>query len=190
MNKNELEVILENHKKWINGEESGKRAELRCANLSGADLRDANLRCADLRYADLRDANLRCADLSGADLRDANLSGVNIYLPISCPEIGSFIGYKKIKDNHIVKLEILEDAKRSSATSRNCRCDKARVLSIENLDGSLSNLTSIPSIYDNNFIYTVGEIVEVSDFCENRWDECAPGIHFFITREEAVRFKI
>lgn len=29
---------------------------------------------------------------------------------------------------------------------------------------------------------------EVADFDENRWNECAPGIHFFITRDEAVRY--
>lgn len=34
-----------------------------CADLRRADLRGANLECADLRGADLRGANLRCADL-------------------------------------------------------------------------------------------------------------------------------
>lgn len=34
------------------------------------------------------------------------------------------------------------------------------------------------------------ETVSVADFDENRWNECAPGIHFFITREEAVRYEL
>ena len=41
---------------------------------------------------------------------------------------------------------------------------------------------------DSSFVYTIGETVEVKDFDINRWDECAPGIHHFITREEAVKY--
>ena len=34
--------------------------------------------------------------------------------------------------------------------------------------------------------YKVGEIAKVDDFDDDRRNECAPGIHFFITRQEAV----
>lgn len=110
--------------------------------------------------------------------------------PLVCPEKGSFIGFKKVGacKNSIVELEILEDALRSSANNRKCRCSKAKVLSITNLDGSESCLTTVESSYDANFKYTVGEIVSVDNFDENRWNECAPGIHFFITRQEAVEY--
>ena len=65
----ELNKILELHKMWLNGEDSGISADLigvnlRHTNLIGADLRNANLREADLRYADLEYANLIGADLS------------------------------------------------------------------------------------------------------------------------------
>jgi hypothetical protein len=50
-------------------------ANLRWANLSGADLRRANLRWANLSEADLSGANLSEADLSEADLSRANLIG-------------------------------------------------------------------------------------------------------------------
>ncbi|CUK21984.1 Serine/threonine-protein kinase B [Achromobacter xylosoxidans] len=53
-------------------------ANLGDANLRGADLRGANLGGANLRGADLRGANLRGANLGGADLRDANLGGANL----------------------------------------------------------------------------------------------------------------
>ena len=182
-------------------------ADLRSANLSGADLSGANLRSAnlsgaDLSGADLRSANLSGADLSGANLRSANLSGADLsgadllnvrydectgFFALVCPEEGSFIGYKKA-NGHIVKLRITEDALRSSATSRKCRCSKAEVLSITTLDGEDDGLTSIPSNYDSNFIYRVGTTVEVEDFETDRWDECAAGIHFFITRQEAVQY--
>ena len=63
MNEQELKTVLELHKKWLEGKEEGKRANLRKSNLRGADLQGANLREADLRGADLQGANLREADL-------------------------------------------------------------------------------------------------------------------------------
>lgn len=124
----------------------------------------------------------REANLSGEDLREEDL-----YIPLACPEKGSFIGFKKTINN-IVELEIQEDALRCSATSRKCRCSKAKVISITNIDGTPSDMKSVRSTFDPTFIYTVGDIVEVTDFDENRWNECSTGIHFFITRQEAVDY--
>ena len=174
-------------------------ANLRSANLHSANLRGAELRGADLYGADLRGADLCDADLHNADLRSADLCGVKntdkiawnvhtAFYPLQCPETGSFIGHKKAS-GYIVELEICANAKRSSATSRKCRCSKAKVLSITHLDGSDSGLTEVRSDYSKEFVYCVGETVEVPDFDENRWNECAPGIHFFVTREEAVKYK-
>ena len=173
----------------------------RGADLRGADLRDANLRGADLcganlRGADLRDADLYGADLRGADLRDAYLSGADLrganlrdakgcYL--SCPTEGSFIGWKKAS-GHIVKLRIPEDARRSSATGHKCRCDKAYVMEIQNMDGTKATEDTVRADHDKNFVYTVGDTVEVPDFDDNMWSECAPGIHFFIDRRAAVEY--
>ena len=165
-------------------------ADLREANLYGADLRGADLRGADLREANLYGANLYGADLYGADLRGANLRGADLYgadLAISCPEKGEFIAFKKAM-GYIVELKVTEDAKRCSATTRKCRCSKALVLSITTLTGEKTDLKEVRSSYDSSFIYRVGEIVEVSDFCEDRWKECSQGIHFFITRQEAVDY--
>ena len=162
------------------------------ANLYGANLRDANLRDADLRGAnlcdaDLRGANLRDADLRGADLRGANLRDAKgCYL--SCPTEGSFIGWKKAS-GHIVKLRIPEDARRSSATGHKCRCDKAYVMEIQNMDGTKATEDTVRSDHDKNFVYTVGATVEVPDFDDNMWSECAPGIHFFIDRRAAVEYQ-
>ena len=164
------------------------RTILSYSDLSNADLCCADLSASDINGADLRGADLRGADLSGTNLSGTNLSGAkNINCPISCPEKGSFIGFKKA-NGLIIELEIPSDALRSSATTRKCRCSKAKVISITNPDGSPSNVTSIPSSWDSNFIYTIGDIVEVADFDTNRWNECAPGIHFFITRQEAVNY--
>ena len=58
MEENQLKNVLELHRKWINKEPGGERADLRRADLREADLRGANLWGADLREADLRGANL------------------------------------------------------------------------------------------------------------------------------------
>ena len=239
MTKEQLNEILEKHKKWLNDEPDGERADLRGANLQGAslrganlwganlwgadlweadlrgadlrkanlwgaDLRGADLRGADLRGADLRRANLWRADLREADLWEADLRGANLWganlceannipdyvCPICCPEKGSFTGFKKAYWNGtpvIVKLQIPADAKRSSATNRKCRCDKAKVLSITDLSGAAEFQMAV-SIWDNNFIYEVGKTVIVDDYDDNRWNECSTGIHFFITRDEAVNY--
>ncbi|WP_306817995.1 pentapeptide repeat-containing protein [Blautia producta] len=78
MKQEELQEILDAHKKWINGKDGGARANLIGADLSGADLRRADLSGADLSGADLRRADLRRADLIGADLRRADLSGADL----------------------------------------------------------------------------------------------------------------
>ena len=78
MTKEELALILDKHKKWLNNDPDGERANLRGADLSYANLRGADLRGADLRDADLRGAELRDADLRGADLRDADLRGADL----------------------------------------------------------------------------------------------------------------
>ena len=109
---------------------------------------------------------------------------------MACPEKGSFIGFKKVCGDLIVELEITADALRSSATGRKCRCSKAKVLSITNIDGTESDIDSARSLWDPDFAYTVGETIEVSNFDTNRWNECAPGIHFFISRQEAVDFNM
>ena len=168
-------------------------ADLRCANLRDADLRDADLRCADLRSADLSDANLRSADLRCADLRDADLSELTVAQTSILPDEGDIIGWKKAITLDgapiIVKLLIPADAQRSNATGRKCRASTARVLDLQDKQGnSLPPDTTAYSSYDPDFTYQKGETVHVEDFDTNRWDECAPGIHFFITRIEAIEY--
>ena len=221
-----IKDILEKHKKWLNAEDGGERADLRganlcdadlcdadlrganlCdadlrgANLRGANLRDANLRDADLRDADLRGANLCDADLRGANLRDANLRDANLcdakadeqtaMYHLACPEEGAFVGFKKCLayegEEVLVKLEIPEDAKRSSATTRKCRCSKAKVILITGIV-TRKEYDEAFSQRDKRFVYRVGETVFPDSFDEDRWNECSNGIHFFITNQEAIDY--
>lgn len=168
-------------------------ADLRRADLRGADLSRADLRRADLSRADLRGANLRGADLSGADLYGAKLSELTVAQTSILPDEGDIIGWKKAITLDgapiIVKLLIPSDAQRSNATGRKCRASTARVLDLQDKQGnSLPPDTTAYSSYDPDFTYKKGETVHVEDFDTNRWNECAPGIHFFITRIEAAEY--
>ena len=189
-------------------------ADLSDAYLNGADLRNANLSDADLSVAYLTNANLcgaylGSANLCGAYLCGANLSGANFcnaylgsanlrdanlrgakeipFVPFCCPSEGSFIGWKKVS-NYLIKLQIPEDAKRSSATSQKCRCDKAKVLAITKLDGT-NPISEIENFgYSPSVLYKVGEMVIPDSFDEDRWNECSHGIHFFINKQDAINY--
>ena len=137
--------------------------------------------------ANLCEADLSRADLSGADLSRADLSGAKIdYNHVAfqqtriLPE-GSLIGWKKCKNNIIVKLRIPEEAKRSHAFGRKCRAEFADVLEIIGAETAVSN-------HDRKTIYEVGKRVTPNSFDENWQKECSSGIHFFITRAEAEAY--
>lgn len=175
-----------------------KHVNLLNVNLEHSNLQNTNLESAVLCKVNFSDANIRGANFCNAVLENVSFENVHhdestIFFALQCPEEGSFIGYKKaIKINNdeefvIVKLQITEDAKRSSATSRKCRCSKAKVLSITSIDGKIE-YDLAHACYDRSFVYKVGEIVEVTNFNEDRWRECGTGIHFFITRDEAVQY--
>ena len=228
MTQEKLNEVLKEHAKWLrtrfSAKQEGREANLRWANLRGADLswadlRWANLRGANLSGADLSGANLSGADLSGANLRWANLSGADLsganlrwanlrwadlswanlrgakavpHVPIVCPTHGEFIGWKKARAFNgrpvLVQLRIPEQAKRTSATGRKCRCDKAIVVDIKHMDGSACEKAY--SSYDSKFEYERGKEVSAPDFCEDRFQECAAGIHFFVDKQEAIDYEI
>ena len=165
-------------------------ANLRSADLYGADLRSADLCNANLCSANLRNANLCGANLRGANLRNANLYGANLCgvkgadLAIAQTRIlpeGSIIGWKKCRNDVIVKLRIPEEAKRSHAFGRKCRAEYADVLEIFGAEEAISK-------HDNTVAYRVGERVTCHEWDGNWQEECAGGIHFFITRIEAENY--
>ncbi len=154
-----------------------------------AILKEYGLDC--LRDSDLRGFDLRYANLYGAKLSELTVAKTSIL-----PDEGDIIGWKKayVDDTMlpkpvIVKLLIPADAQRSNGTGRKCRASTARVLDLQDKQGnSLPPDTTAYSGYDTDFTYKKGETVHVENFDTNRWKECAPGIHFFITRIEAVEY--
>lgn len=174
-------------------------ADLEGADLNGADISWADLEGANLKGSNLKDADIKGAFLEGADLTEADITGANInwanlngaknipFIPLSCPSEGAFIGWKKVEGKYLVKLQVPEDARRCSATTRKCRCDKALVLDITSLDGE----THFDEVVNNNYkktIYKVGEFVYPDSFDENRWCECSHGIHFFVNKQDAINY--
>ena len=167
-------------------------ANLKYAVFTNSCLTDTNLSGANLTSAILRSTNLKDAILDDAILKRAMLPNAE-YLPfisLNLPE-GEFIGYKKLWHHqayYIIKLKVLADSKRSRATSDKCRCNKALVLEIQNLDGSKSDLKEITNYNFTPCTYKVGEIVESDFWDENRFNECSHGIHFFLDRQRAVNY--
>ena len=188
----DLKTVLDLHAKWLRSEVGGTRADLSGADLSGANLYGANLSRADLSGADLSGANLSGANLSRADLSGADLSGANLKeckladlalaMTTHLPE-GPFIGWKKCMDGVIVKLRIPEKARRSHGASRKCRAEYVTVLEVF---GAAKGV----SIHDKVTEYHPGKTVRANGWNEDRWETCAKGIHFFITRLEAEAFEM
>ena len=172
-----LEEILERHLHWLNRD--CENWESMRADLHGANMRGANMRGANMIEADMRGADLRSADMRGANMRDVDMSsadrlrkGIKLSEPI--------IGWKKCKNNVLVKLEIPRGAIVFSINNSKCRTDKAKVLEIIGGDRAYSK--------HKFFSYYVGDVIEIFNFnCEYNI-ECAEGIHFFKTREEAENY--
>ena len=156
-----------------------KGVNLRFADLSGAHLSDANL----------RGANLYGANLSGANLYDVKLIGAKNVpnIPLACPSEGAFIGWKKVH-GRLVELEIPKDARRSSATTNKCRCDKAKVLAITDLGGENPIAKIKNTAWLHQVTYEVGKMVYPVSFDEDRWNECSHGIHFFVNKQDAINY--
>ena len=207
--------ILEAHERYLRGEPGGTRANLYGAtlaeaNLYGATLAEANLTGATLTGATLAEANLTRANLTGADLFGATLTGANLYganltratltgatlteadlfgatldpvaaarLLIIPPE-GDVIGWKKCNGGILVKLRIPDGVRRHNATGRKCRAECAEVLEVIGAEVGETSYFGPETTY-----YRVGETVYPHAYEPDRWLECAPGIHFYITREEA-----
>ena len=156
MKTDELKQILDIHAKWVRGESGASRADLYGADLSRADLSGANLgRANDIQYIIAQSSIL--------------------------PETGPIWGWKKCKNDVLVKLVVGNTAKRSHATGRKCRAEHVKVLEVIGAEVGISQ-------YDSSVQYRVGKIVRCDKWNDDRWTECGGGIHFFLTRIEAERY--
>ena len=165
------------------------------ASLVGAHLAHSNLAKADFGGANLCWANLRSCVFYHADLRFCNFISADLscakyvpYIPLQCPSDGAFVGWKKV-NNVLIKLEIPADARRSSATTKKCRCDKAKVLGFYDSLGSKElDITELVNDKFEKCKYVKGEMVYPDFFDEDRWNECSHGIHFFVNKQNAIDY--
>ena len=166
-------------------------------NLKDVRFNYAHLYTSSFHYSNLTDVDFRGADITDVSFNNTRMDGIIMdettsHYHMHCPEEGGFTGYKMAFNDkyhpYIVELKIPACALRSSATSNKCRCSEAKVMSITCLEGTDDGTDIVRSGRNPYFLYKAGETVKVDDFDENRWHECAPGIHFFMTRKEAVDY--
>ena len=177
-----------------------KNADLRFANLTGADLKNAYLRGVHLDGADLRGVHLDGADLEGAEFNYSNL--VHAYLDGAKGNLIEYrkgkiltediIGYKVCgRDFYnieqqplsakrvLVTLKIPRGAIVFSINGNKCRTNRAKVIAIEGADRAYSTYKYMS--------YYVGDEFNIYNFnCQYNMG-CGEGIHFFMTREEALK---
>ena len=161
-------------------------------SMKGADFRNAQMKTASMRHCDMRGCDIRGANLFGAVLEHARLEGIvsdegTRWFRMHCPEKGAILGYKKCVNDRLVQLLIPADARRTSATLPSCRCSKAKVLTIKSFDSAVE-FEEAWSLVDENFVYRKGQWVEVKNFNEDRWMDSTTGIHFWMSREEAIAY--
>jgi hypothetical protein len=187
----ELKKIIENHQHWLKEDCDGwedMRASLERADLYGANLKCANLESANLESADLYGANLESASLESADLNRANLYGANLEEKEKF-RFGKILkepmtGYKKTLEGVVLTATIPAGAIVFCINGSKCRTNKARIIDMGGQNEVLH------SSYNSDFEYRLMQDIEIEDFNLMYNVECAPGFHFFRTREEAENYNV
>lgn len=128
------------------------------------------------------------AYLEGANLRDA-------YLPhyLIVPQEGEFLGYKfarrKSGSGVLLTLRILGTSQRvSSLVGRKCRASEVVAIKAEDQDGNEITGEDFTSTHDEKFVWKLNEVTKPESFDADIRLECAPGLHFYITKDEAREF--
>ena len=171
------------HKTWF------KDCKMREVRLTYSDVTESNMRYMDLTGADFSGSNFHCTLFEYAILEDITDDENTRYYRMVCPEEGPFVAWKCCTDLRVVQLLVPADAKRVSATDDTCRCSKAKVLSIKNIDETVK-YDWAQSTVDQDFYYEVGKWVEPANtFCEDRWMDSSPGIHFFMERQQCIDYQ-
>lgn len=167
------------------------RCDLQAAHFYGADIHGlemiaCNLYCAQFEYCVGVPVIRRCFTDS-LSIYSSDRDAWKSQIPLVCPEEGDFVAYKKvIGDGMGLVATLLIQGDRSSAMGRKCRTSKAKVLSIKTLAGEPFE-GEAKSMWDISFKYRTGETVQAT-FDRDWTEECAQGIHFFMTRQEAIDY--
>lgn len=97
----------------------------------------------------------------------------------------------------LVQLEISAEAERVQPENKKCRTAMAKVLAIYVIDrdGKVSAEKASAKFFgisghDDTFLYKVGEEVKPRDKFIRSTQECSDGIHFFLTKKEALNYLV
>lgn len=170
-----------------------------CASFVKCDFRNATFKSCNMMNARISGTNFTGADFgescfTNADIlkgnRFGNVKMLSTGLHQVCPDTGAFDAWKYVPSDgvdYLIHLRIPEDAKRSSATSRSCRCSKAMVISITDIRTGKA-VNSVVNMNLARCVYQTGKMVKADAFDKNRWNESSHGINFFITKDEALEY--
>lgn len=178
-----------NFDKAVASESDFYGASLRMSSFFRTKLDRTNFGWADFSNADLLEANFYKSTLCGAGFSDTkNMPYVPMWLPVE-----SFIGWVKVigeNESYIVKIKILNESQRFRAVGDICRCDKALVLEIQDLEGNKLDIEEI-EYHDktSTLVFKVWEVTECEDWYPGRWADCKAGISFFVDRQSAVLYE-
>ncbi len=136
-----------------------------------------------------------------------SLPEIKSWFPNTIPSTGGFYGWKvavlKYKNDEdyprlrkvILKLYIPAEAKRIIGPTYNkCRCSQAKLVDIQEVNDEKNSIVLkedevVRSIYDAHFVYPeVGNYVYPEGFVDDIRQSCASGIHFFLSRDTAVKY--
>ncbi len=149
-------------------------------NLSGFDIEFKDCDLTEVVFKEME-------EFGGIKLTNCKLPPFQIV-----PSSGSFTGWKKVRGGYILKLLIPANAKRtSSLVGRKCRANKVKVVGVEKTSTSKfvnPDRVKYYSLFRPKFSYYVGEYITEPDYDDNPTVECTKGIHFFITKEEAINY--
>lgn len=161
-------------------------ADIDYAQFEQAELTDADMRWTKSSYlASFKGANMRNTNIEGSPIDDEAVEGaVNLFVPMVCPEEGSFIAWKKCRDGKIAKIQITENALRTGGNRDDCRASEVLIIDIFDGDNSCEEAVCID---DENKIYHKGELLKDEEEFDASLLHDGKGIHFFITRAEAER---
>ena len=90
--------------------------------------------------------------------------------------------YKRCQGDKIVSATVPKTAQTRGPCCGRCRCNKATITDVSGDDKTAT------SIYDDKSQYSPGDEVDIDDF-DLSDEECAPGFHFFCTKEEAEKYR-
>lgn len=169
---------------WFTGKNS-----LRGAKMTNSSLREVGFRYVDLTNADISGSDIYCSILEKAVLDGIVHDEKTEWFEMKCPPEGTaFIAWKCCIDLRVVQLLIPKDAKRVMATLETGRVNRAKVLSIKSVDETES-YDWAQSTVDQDFFYYTGKYVEPSNgFQEDRWMDSSQGLHFFLEREQCIKY--